>query len=288
INTTGSDVTIYPGSPNAIVVKPGEIRKIAGGSENSSPGDGNFATNAKFIGAADIAVAPKGTVYVADAGQSAVRKIDGQTGIVSTVSGLGSKQFTGVGLDSQGRLYAANFQDGTVHRESSAGSGSFTTIASGLNKPRDVAVTSDGTAYVTVGLTTTGTGAINNHRIVAIPDGGTATTVAGTTAGFLGDGGPAASALLNISPSPLIVGTGSINQLPETVNIATKGMEVIFTDSNNNRIRRLSPSQTTCTKTGTIKIGGDNPVPSITTIDPTSMNQGGAAFTLTVNGTGFI
>jgi uncharacterized protein (TIGR03437 family) len=285
INTTGGNVTLFGGSSSPIVVPAGNIMKIAGGSENSSGnGDGGFATNAKFIGAADVVVTANGTIYVADVGQKALRKIDGSTGVVSSVGSLGSKQFTGVGLDGQGRLHVANFDDGTVLRENNAGSGTFTTIASALNKPRDVAVAADGTAYVTVGPATPS----GNNQIVAIPSGGSAAVVAGGAAGFAGDGGAASAAQLSISPSPLVVGSGTTNQLPETVNIITNGMEVLFTDSNNNRVRRISASVTVCTKTGTITVQGDNPVPTITSLNPTSANQNSGALTLTVSGTGFI
>ncbi|MGH9842940.1 MAG: IPT/TIG domain-containing protein, partial [Blastocatellia bacterium] len=286
INTTGANVTLFGGSSSPIVVPPGGIMKIAGGSENSVNGDGNFATNAKFIGASDVVVTANGTIYVADVGQKAVRKIDGSTGVVSSVGGLGAKQFTGLGLDAQGRLHVANYDDGTVLRENSAGSGTFSTIATALNKPRDVTVTSDGTAFVTVGLTATG--GVNNHQIVQIPPGGPASVIGGSTAGFAGDGGPISAALFNISPSPLVVASSPTVLLPETVGIVANGMEVLFTDSNNNRVRRISPSISTCTRTGTITIQGNNPTPAIASLSPASANQNSGALTLTVNGSGFI
>src|SRR5262249_33804400 len=156
----------------------------------------------------------------------------------------------------------------------------------------------NGTAYVTVGQTTMNgaTITVNNHRIVQIPDGGTASVVAGSTFGFAGDGGPAAAARINISPTNLSTSTNAADQVAQTVKILARDVgsnvgsngEIIFTDSNNNRIRRISPSQTTCVKTGTIKIQGDNPVPSITSLNPTSANQGDGQFMLGVTGTGFI
>lgn len=286
INTTNANVTIFSGSGTPIVIPPGNIAKIAGGSENDVKGDGNFATNAKFVGASDVVVTANGTIFVADVGQKSVRRIDGSTGVVSTVAGLGTtKQITGLGIDSQGRLYAANYDDGTVLRENTAGSGAFTTIATGLNKPRDVVVTSDGTAFVTVGPATVGSA---NNQIVQIPSGGSASVIAGTGTGFSGDGGAAATARLNMSPSPLVVGQGATNQLPETVGITAVGTQIFFTDSNNNRVRRISPSVALCTRTGTITIQGNNPTPAITTLSPTSANQNSGALTLTVNGTGFI
>ncbi len=287
INTTANNVTLFPGSANAITIPPGNIMKIAGGGENpSSPGDGGFATAAKFIAASDLVVAANGTIYITDVGQKAVRKIDGNTGIVSSLSlPSGAKQYTGVGFDSSGRLYIANFDDGTVLRESGAGSGSFANYATGFNKPRDVAVASDGNAYVTQGPASASSG---NHQIIRIDTSGATSAIAGSSPGFSGDGGASSSAQLNLAPSPLVVGSGVTNQLPETVNIvAGQDGEIVFTDSNNNRIRRISASQAVCVRTGTITIAGDNPAPALTGISPNSALINTGAFTLTVDGTGF-
>jgi uncharacterized protein (TIGR03437 family) len=287
INTTSNPVTMFSGSSSPITVQPGYIAKVAGGSENSgSPGDGQFATNAKFIGASDIAVAPNGTMYITDVGQKAVRKIDGNTGIVSSLTlPSGAKQYTGVGFDSNGRLHIANFDDGAVLRESAAGSGSFSNFATGLGKPRDVAVAADGIAYVTNGPATLSSG---NHQIMRIDTSGASTVIAGSSAGFSGDSGPASGAQLNIGPSPLVVGSGTTNQLPETVNIVIgQGGEILFTDSNNNRVRRISATVVSCVKTGTITISGNNPSPVLSSISPNNALINSAGFTLTATGSGF-
>jgi len=286
INTTSTNVTLFPGSSSSITIPPGNIIRIAGGADDNQPGngDGGFATNAKFFGASDIVVTSNGTIYVTEVGQKAVRKIDGNTGSVSSLS-LAQKQYTGLGLDSSRRLYIANFDDGAILRESGPGSGSFANYATGFNKPRDVAVAADGNAYVTNGPASATSG---NHQILRIDTSGATSVIAGSGPGFDGDGGPAIGALLNLAPSPLVVGSGLANQLPQTVNIVVTGSgEIIFADSNNNRIRRLSASLVTCTRTGTITIEGDNPSPTTTSINPTSALINSGAFTLTVNGAGF-
>ncbi|MGE0884969.1 MAG: PKD domain-containing protein [Blastocatellales bacterium] len=285
INTSNNTVVIFPGSASPVSIPPGNIAKIAGGGETlASNGDGGFALAAKFIGASDVVVDGNGNIFMTDTGQNAVRRINGNTGVVNSI--LTGKQYTGLGIGPDGRIYVANYTDGSVLRETSAGSGSFSNLATGFNKPRDVAVGSDNTAYVTVGPAPN---VIANNQIVQISSTGTATVIAGSVAGFSGDGGPATSSRMNISPSALVVGSGTSNQLPETVNIVVSSTgEIIFTDSNNNRIRRISSSTVTCTKTGTITIQGDNPVPALTSISPNSALQGSGAFTLTVNGSGFV
>lgn len=285
INTSSSTVTLFAGAASPISIPAGQIAKIAGGGESTAVnGDGGFALNAKFIGMSDVVVDSNGTITVTDVGQNAVRRINAGNGQVSSI--LTGKQYTGLGRGSDNRVYVANYTDGTVLRENSAGSGTFGGLATGLNKPRDVAVAADGTAYVTVGPATNVTA---NNQIVQVSTGGTATVLAGSTAGFSGDGGTAAGAQINIQPSPLVVGSGPANQLPETVNIVVGPTgEIFFTDSNNNRIRRISPSTVTCTKTGTITIQGDNPVPTLTVLNPNNALVGAGALTLTVEGTGFV
>lgn len=285
INTTSSTVTLFPGSATPISIPAGQIAKIAGGGESqASNGDGGFALNAKFIGMSDVVVDANGTITVTDVGQNAVRRINAGNGQVSSI--LTGKQYTGLGRGPDNRVYVANYTDGTILRENSAGSGTFGGLVSGLNKPRDVAVGADGTAYVTVGPAL---GVTANNQIVQVSSTGTATVIAGSTAGFSGDGGAAASAQINIQPSALVVGTGPSNQLPETVNIAIGPTgEIFFTDSNNNRVRRISPSTATCTKTGTITVTGDNPVPTLTVLNPNNALVGSGALTMTVEGTGFV
>ncbi|QQS47372.1 MAG: hypothetical protein IPM66_01530 [Acidobacteriota bacterium] len=286
INTTSSTVTIYPGSGTPIDVPAGHIAKIAGGNPNEGPnGDGGFALNARFIGATDVVVTSNGTIYVTDAGQKAVRKIDGATGTVSSL-GLAQATYTGVGLDGTGRLYIANYEGNSVLRETSAGSGNFAVLATNLTKPRDVAVGADGTSYVTVAPAAQQNG---NHQIVQITSGGAVSVISGSTAGFGGDGGAATAAQLNINPSDLNAGSGTPFLVPQTVNITVGSSgEIFFTDSNNNRVRRLSPSMVMCVKTGTITIGGNNPLPTLTSLDPNTALQDSGAFTLTVNGTNFV
>ena len=284
INTTAGTVTLFPNSASPVQVPAGFIARIAGGGESSTVnGDGGFALAAKFVGASDVVVDASNNIFVTDTGQNAVRRINGSNGVVNSI--LSGKQYTGLGI-GEGRLYVANFTDGTVLRENTAGGGTFGTLATGLNKPRDVAVGPNGNAFVTVGPATEAAG---NHQIVQINSSGGVTVLAGNAAGFSGDGGPATNAQISISPSPLVVGNGTSNQIPETVGIAVSPTgEIIFTDSNNNRIRRLSSSVSTCSKTGTITIQGDNPQPQLTSLDPATALVGSGSFTLTVNGANFV
>ncbi|MGH9768594.1 MAG: hypothetical protein ACREAB_14275, partial [Blastocatellia bacterium] len=288
INTTSADVTLYPGAGGAaITVPPGNIQTVAGGAPQEITG--SFATQAKFYGASDIAVASNGTIYITEVINKVVRKVDGNTGLVSGVALPAGKQYTGLGFDSTGRLLVANFTDGTVHRESAAGSGTFAVFATGLGKPRDVAGAPDGGAFVTDGAVNPASG---NHRIVRISSTGTTSVIAGGSApGFEGDGGVATGGRINIAPSTLLIGVDPLdpdNVAPKTANIVVgQGGEIIFTDTNNNRIRRIGAAQVVCARNGTITISGNTPPPVLTSLNPTSVLAGSGGFTLTANGSGF-
>jgi hypothetical protein len=113
-----------------------------------------------------------------------------------------------------------------------SGDGGPATAAT-LFGPSGVAATADGGFLIADRL---------NHRIRRVSPAGTITTVAGTTSGLSGDGGPASAAQL--SP-PLAVA-------------ATADGGFLIAESNNNRIRRVSPAGTITTVAGTTSgLSGD-------------------------------
>lgn len=87
-------------------------------------GDGGPATEAMFSRPTDIVVDDEGNFYVADTDNSCVRRVDGETGIITTVAGVcGQRGFEGdggkateallnrpygVALDADGNLYIAD------------------------------------------------------------------------------------------------------------------------------------------------------------------------------------
>ena len=98
-----------------------EFNKIAGGRTCGYSGDGGQAGNAE-IGAVvgQIAFDIAGNLYFTDTNNQRVRRINAQTGIITTVAGTGTKGFTdfgarstaiglsdptGVAVDSQGQIY---------------------------------------------------------------------------------------------------------------------------------------------------------------------------------------
>jgi RHS repeat-associated protein len=142
-------------------------------------GDGGPATQAQLYEPNDIAVAPDGSLYIADTTNARIRRV-GPDGIITTVAGNGFCCFGGNG----GSATKAN-----------------------LRVPRGVAVAPDGSIYIADS---------HNHLIRRVGPDGIITTVAGRRdvpehiPGYAGDGGPAVQAKL-ANPNGIDVGPdGSI------------------------------------------------------------------------------
>jgi uncharacterized protein (TIGR03437 family) len=283
VNTGSQPVTFYPGATNPLIVPPGEIVRIAGGGDVGR-GDGGWVLNAVLIGASDITVAPNGTIYIADVGHGAVRRIDPTTGIITSLS-LPVAQYTGLGVDATGHLYIANYGGSSVLQETAAGSGVFTSLVGGLTRPRDVAIGADGTVFVTVSPPARTGG---NHVIVAVRPNEAARTIVGGAPGFSGDGGTASQAQIRIAPPDLVVGSGTSNQLPKMVGIVVgRDGELLFTDSENHRIRRLASSTLVCEQMGSIEITAPILAPVLSTITPASALQNSGPLSVTLTGANF-
>jgi hypothetical protein len=103
----------------------GVYRKVAGGQSNCGySGDGGQARDAAISGSiGQMAMDIAGNLYFTDTGNQRVRRIDGATGIITTVAGNGTAGYTGdggpatqarlnnpsaLGVDSQGQVYILN------------------------------------------------------------------------------------------------------------------------------------------------------------------------------------
>ncbi len=136
----------------------GIISTIAGNGTATFGGDGGPAT-AAFLNWPDaIACDFTGNVFIADAGNNRIRKVNA-TGIISTVAGNGIAGFSG---------------DGSV------------ATSAEINTPLGVAFDRIGNLYIADN---------NNHRVRKVNTVGIISTVAGSGSGtYSGDGGPATAA----------------------------------------------------------------------------------------------
>jgi sugar lactone lactonase YvrE len=90
------DVTIGPGGALYIpdggnsrirrIDATGRISTVAGNGRSSSSGDGRPASSAGLALPNSVAVAPDGTLYIAEFEGRRVRRVDGATGIITTIA----------------------------------------------------------------------------------------------------------------------------------------------------------------------------------------------------------
>ena len=206
----------------------GTITTVAGTGTFGFSGDGGPATSAQIAAPRGIATLPDGSILFPDSGNHRVRRIS-PTGVITTVAGNGTSGFSGDGGPAPrgpaqppvrritapgdtGGFLIADAGNSRIRRV--AADGTITTVATQLSSPHAVAALPDGGFLVAD---------TNNNRVTRSAPDGTATTVAGIgTAGFSGDGGPAAAAALN-QPKALAV-------LPDLSGF-------LVGDSANNRVR---------------------------------------------------
>ena len=148
----------------------GFIQAVAGRGGNRHEGDGGPAISANVLNPSALAVDRRGNIFIVQAEDDRIRKVDARTGIISSVAGTGSPGFGGDGGPAvNAKLYG----------------------------PRGVAVGGEGSLFILDGL---------DRRIRRIDAGtGIISTVAGTGAhGLRGNGGPATSAEME-EPMALVV-----------------------------------------------------------------------------------
>lgn len=235
----------------------GVITTIAGNGIAGYSGDGGPATSAQLNGPTHAVFDRTVNLYITDANNNRIRKVDSSTGLITTVAGNGISGFSGdggpatsaelnfpdgVGLDSEGNLYIGDAANNRI-RKINVTTGVITTVAGNgfagyagggglatnaeLNFPSRPAIDNFGNIYIAD---------YSNNRVRKV-DASTniITTVAGDgTAGYSGDGGSAAYAQLN---GPLSV----------TVDAAGN---LYIGDLNNERIRVVNTTTNQATLLG--------------------------------------
>ena len=119
------------------------LTTIAGNGEKAYTGDGGAALNASFSAPHEIRFDPDGNLFVVERDAHVVRRIDAQTGLVSTVAGTGEAGFSGDGgpateaqlrqphsiaFDAQGQLLVCDIGNGRV-RHVNMSTGTISTLS---------------------------------------------------------------------------------------------------------------------------------------------------------------
>jgi uncharacterized protein (TIGR03437 family) len=216
-----SSGTLYVVDSNRIrKISQGTITTVAGNGNEGDSGDGGPATAASLNNPLGVAVDISGNIYIADTGNSRVRKVSG--GIITAFADMGNPGFSGgqgpatnapfaVATNLLGNnVYIADVlvSEGQIRKVSGgtstiiAGNDGFSfagdgasSIASSLQFPRAVTADSTGSLYIADYF---------NFRVRKL-SGGIISTVAGSGSyyGLPGDNGPAINA--TIAPTGVVV-----------------------------------------------------------------------------------
>ena len=251
------------------------IYTIAGTGIFGFYGDGGPASLAQLYDPTGVAVDAYGAIYIADAGNNRIRKID-TAGTITTFAGNGvvvdssAGSYSGdggpaiaaglalpmaVAVDGRGNVYIADAGNSCIRMVNTAGI--ISTVA-GNHIPGfsgDGGPATGAQLHFPTGVTVDGTGSLyiadfSNDRIRKVDTSGIITTIAGNgyaaatdSGGYSGDGGPADSAAL---------------YWPIAVTL-DDSMNLFIADSYNNRIRKVTPAGiiSTVAGNGTLGYNGD-------------------------------
>jgi sugar lactone lactonase YvrE len=237
---------------------------VGNASSGGYSGDGGPATSAELYYPLDVAFDRSDNLYIADAGNNVIRKVDAQTGIISTFAGNGTNPTT-----SSGNAWgiAGGY----------SGDGGLATAAQ-LSWPSGIAFDQTGHLYI----------ADTGNNVIRKVDANTGviTTVAGNGFGarlqrwgsgaYSGDGGPAISAELNWPTGIAVDDAGNL----------------FIADTNNSRVRKVDAQSgiiTTVAGNGSFSWGDwpihgvDGPATSATVSWPTGVALDKAGHIYVVN-----
>lgn len=191
----------------------GVIRNVAGAAFQWDKGDGGPALSACLMHVLAVTHGPDDDLYVGDAGCGRIRRIDAETGIITTVAGIGLLGYSG---------------DGGPAARARIGS------------PTAIRIDGSGHLYF----------ADDRYHVIRRVDGDTGiiSTVAGTAdVGYSPDGSRASRSAIST---------------PRGLSLDARG-RVYFSDSGNNRVRRIAENGMLETVVGSGNYGdSDRPVPA--------------------------
>jgi sugar lactone lactonase YvrE len=227
-----------------ILKKTGALETLAGNGRASYAGDGGPATSAALKSPSEVAFDREGSLYVADAANYVVRRVDAKTRIITTIAGIRRNRFTGDGaaletalarpgglaFDRDGRLVIADTFNARIRRldlatgrvETLAGNGDLLFFGPGPALETGMAWVNAPRFDPAGSILFCATG---NNRVLRL-DAKTGRIEVAAGSGmnrYAGDGGPASAAEMNQPASLAIDAAGN----------------VFIADTQNHAIRRL-------------------------------------------------
>ena len=207
-----------------IDVKTRKVTTVVGTGKKGNSGDGGPALKAEMDQPYEVRFDREGNLFVVDMPNHAIRRVDGKSGVITTVAGTGVGGFAGDGgpavkaqfkqphsiaFDREGRLLVCDIGNNRVRRIDLK-SGLIETYLEALKGPRALAFDGRGDLFVVLRE--------GNVVLKVDPKSGAMTTVAGTGAkGLTGDGGPATAATFN-GPKGISFGPDGSYYLADTEN----------------------------------------------------------------------
>jgi len=266
--TSAADSTATGGTVvDVLAASPGTITTVAGNGTSGYSGDGTAATSAQLNAPSGVAFDGNGNMFIADTFNSAIRRVDASTGVITTIAGTGAAGYSGDGgpgtaaqlngpshvvFDRTVNLYITDAGNERIRKVNAltdeittvAGNGSAgffgdggPAISAELNYPDGVALDSNGNLYIGDALN-------NRIRELTVTTGDIATVAGDGAAGYSGDGSAAIDAELDFPSRPFIDSAG----------------DIYIADYKNNRIRKVNAATgiiTTIAGNGTPGYSGD-------------------------------
>jgi sugar lactone lactonase YvrE len=231
-----------------IAAETGTITTLAGNGKPGFGGDGGPAKDAQLNQPHSVCIDGKNQLYIADVANHRVRRVDLTSGTIETVAGTGERKLPREGAMAAGEplfgpraiclvgddlwialreghsVWRVDHKTGKLHRVAGNGKPGYKVDRGPakealVNSPKGLSLGPGGRVYLVDS---------SNHCLRVIdPKSGTIETIAGRGGekGFAGDGGPAASSLLNNAHG---VGFGAMG-------------EIFIGDSDNHRVRAILP-----------------------------------------------
>ena len=241
------------------------VSVVAGNGVKGHAGDGGSAKAAQLSAPHEVRFDRRGNMLVAERDAHVIRRIDGRTGLISTLVGTGIPGFSGDGgpsdkaqlkqphsiaLDANDNLYICDIQNNRVRTRDAvtgilttfAGNGEVTDTPDGapltaaLHGPRSIDIGPEGTLYLILR---------EGNKVYGIdPAAKTLKHIAGSgEKGYGGDGGPARDATWNG---------------PKGIAYAPDG-SLYISDTENHVIRRVSLRDGTVRTVAGTGMRGDGP-----------------------------